>query len=144
MGVEFTRNHRDHSNDQGFQFEFCCDKCGNGWRSGFQTNKLGMAGRFLPAPGGFFGGPPSEPPPAGDHVKDALRGKAWDDAFAVSVVEGKARFKQCTKCGRWVCPDVCWNAERGLCEECAPDLREAAASIQAHVAVEQLNDKARK
>ena len=77
-------------------------------------------------------------------MKDALRGKAWDDSFAVAVGEGKARFKQCSRCGKWVCPEVCWNAERGLCEECAPDLHEAAASIQAHVAVEQLNEKARR
>ena len=26
----FTRNYRDHSNNEGFQFEFFCDKCGSG------------------------------------------------------------------------------------------------------------------
>jgi ribosomal protein L40E len=39
---------------------------------------------------------------------------------------------------------VCWNAERGLCEDCAPNLNEAAAAAQAQAAVEQVNERARK
>ena len=38
----FTRNYSDHSNDQGFQFEFHCDKCGNGYRSTFHASTLGL------------------------------------------------------------------------------------------------------
>ena len=142
MGTEFTRNYSDHSNDTGFQFEFHCDKCGNGWRSSFQGSGLGLAASFLRAASSLFGGL-NAAASAGDHVKDALRGKAWDDAFAAAVGEGRKRFKQCTKCGTWVCPDVCWNAARGLCEACAPDLEEHAAAIQAQVAVEQMWEKAR-
>ena len=142
MGAEFTRNYTDHSNDTGFQFEFHCDHCGNGWRSPFEASKLGLAASFLRAASSLFGGL-GDAANAGDHVKDALRGKAWDDAFASAAAVGKRRFKQCTKCGAWSCPEACWNEERNLCEQCAPDLDEHAASIQAQVAVEQLWEKAR-
>ena len=37
----FTNNYRDHSNETGYQFEFFCDKCGNGHRSSFQASALG-------------------------------------------------------------------------------------------------------
>ena len=37
--VQFTRNNQDHFNIQGFQFEYCCDKCGNGYNLRFRTEK---------------------------------------------------------------------------------------------------------
>jgi hypothetical protein len=143
MVQPFTRNYTDHSNDSGFQFEFHCDKCGNGYRSTFHANKMGMAASLLHAAGSIFGGTVSQVGWGADHVKDALRGPAWDSAFNDAVNEIRPRFHQCTRCGKWVCPEVCWNAARGLCEECAPDLREAATAAQAQVAVEQVWDKAR-
>ena len=76
-------------------------------------------------------------------MKDALRGSAWDDAFEDAIKEVKGKFHQCTRCGKWVCPEACWNEGRSLCEDCAPNLQEEAASIQAKVAVEQAWEKAR-
>jgi len=142
--IQFTRNYTDRSNDQGFQFEFHCDKCGNGHMSAFEASAIGMASSFLKAAGRFFGGTLSRAAYAGDHVKDALRGKAWDDAYGNAVNEAKKHFKHCTRCGHWVCPEACWNESRGLCEDCAPNLAEEAAHIQSKVAVEQSWDKARK
>jgi len=141
--IQFTKNHSDHSNDQGFQFEFFCDKCGNGHMSRFIPNKLGIAAGLLRAAGSLFGGALGRAGYAGDQVKDVLRGTAWDDAFATAVEEGRQKFRQCTRCGRWVCPEVCWNEKRSLCEDCAPDLQEEAASAQAQAAVEQVREKAR-
>ncbi len=138
----FTRNYHDHSNDQGFQFEFLCDKCGNGWRSGFQTNTVGIAASIFRVAGSLFGGGFNNAANAGQAAKDMLRGKAWDDAFGAAVGEGKARFKQCTRCGRWVCPDVCWNVERSLCDECAPKLQQEMAAAQAQAAKNQVWTKA--
>jgi hypothetical protein len=143
MTQPFTRNYNDHSNDSGFQFEFHCDKCGNGYRSTFTANKIGMAAGFLHAAGSIFGGALNNAGWGADHVKDALRGPAWDSAFSAAVDEIRPKFHQCTRCGRWVCPEVCWNATRGMCEECAPDLREAAVAAQAQVAAEQVWQKAR-
>jgi hypothetical protein len=139
----FTKNSTDRSNDTGYQFEFHCDKCGSGYRSSFQTSKLGMAASVLRAAGSLLGGRVASLGYGADQMKDALRGEAWDQAYQEAIAEIRPRFHQCTKCGQWVCPDACWNEARGLCETCAPDLQEHAASIQAQVAVEQVWTKAR-
>jgi hypothetical protein len=140
----FTRNYTDHSNDTGFQFEFHCDKCGNGFRSTFKTNKVGAAGKFFKAAGSIFGGGSLwNAGNAADYMKDGLRGQAWDAAFKEATEEIRASFHQCSRCGHWVCPEVCWNASKGLCENCAPDLMEEAASAQAQAAAEQVRTKAR-
>jgi len=141
--IAFTRNYRDHSNEQGAQFEFFCDKCGSGRMSEFVPNKLGMAAGFLRAAGTIFGGRVAQMGQAGSQVKDMLRGKARDEAFAKAVEAAKQFFKQCTRCGKWVCPEVCWNEARNLCEACAPDLAEEAAAAQAQAASEQVAAKAR-
>jgi hypothetical protein len=141
--IQFTKNHTDHSNAQGFQFEFHCDKCGNGYMSRYVANKLGIAAGLLRAAGSLFGGELSRAGYAGDQIKDVFRGDAWDQAFATAVAEGRQFFKQCTRCGKWVCPEVCWNEKRSLCEVCAPDLQEEAAAAQATAAVEQIQQKAR-
>jgi len=141
--IAFTRNYRDHSNEQGAQFEFFCDKCGSGRMSEFVPNKLGMAAGFLRAAGTIFGGRVAQMGQAGSQVKDMLRGKARDEAFAKAVEAAKPFFKQCTRCGKWVCPEVCWNEARSLCEECASDLGEEAAAAQAQAASEQVAAKAR-
>jgi hypothetical protein len=140
----FTQNYRDHSNDTGYQFEFHCDKCGNGFRSSFKASALGVGSKIAKGLGSLFGG--SKMWAAGvaaDHMKDGLRGKAWDDAFAAAIAEIKPKFHQCTRCGKWVCPEVCWNDARQLCEDCAPDLAEEAAHHQAHVASQQMAEKIR-
>ena len=139
----FTRNYTDHSNNMGFQFEFHCDKCGNGYRSSFKPNTLGVAAGVLRAAGNIFGGVLGSVGRGADQMKDVLRGSAWDEAFREASDELRAKFHQCTHCGKWVCPEVCWNAERGLCEGCAPNLGEVAATAQAQVAAQQVWDKAR-
>lgn len=132
--IAFTKNYTDHSNNEGYQFEFHCDKCGSGFRSSYAASKLGMASGFLRAAGDMFGGVLGSAANAGDHLKDALRGKAWDDAFASAIDEIKPKFHQCRRCGRWVCPDVCWNGPASLCKECAPDFQEEASAAQADAA----------
>lgn len=143
MTSAFTRNYRDHSNDTGFQFEFFCDKCGNGHRSSFQTHAVGFAASMLKAAGAFLGGSVGRAGWGADHIKDALRGPAWDSAFQKAIDECKPKFRQCTLCGKWVCPEVCWNNSRGLCEDCAPDLGEHAVAAQAQIAVDQMREQAR-
>ena len=101
---EFTRNFTDHSNDLGFQFEFHCDKCGNGVRSSFVTNKAGVAAGLMGAASSLFGGFLGSAANASRQMKDMLRGPAWDEAFAKAAAECRPRFKQCNRCGAWVCP----------------------------------------
>ena len=144
MGSQaFTKNHRDHSNDTGFQFEFFCDKCGNGYRSSFKHNAIGVGAAVLRAAGAIFGGAAYRAGWGAEHVKDAFRGPAWDKAFQEAINECRARFRQCTLCGKWVCPEVCWNHARSLCEDCAPNPHEHAPMVQAQAAVEQMREQVR-
>jgi hypothetical protein len=140
--IQFTRNFQDKSNDQGFQFEFACDKCSNGVMSPYYPNKMGMASGILKAAGSIFGGALRTAAQGADQLKDNMRSKARDDAFGKAVEEAKKHFKKCTRCGHWVCPDSCWNGTKNLCEACAPNLAEEAASAQAMAAKEQIVRKA--
>src|SRR5882762_10145787 len=54
--IAFTRNYTDHSNDTGYQFEFHCDKCGNGYRSTFHASALGVGAKLAKGLGSLFGG----------------------------------------------------------------------------------------
>ena len=38
--------------------------------------------------------------------------------------------------------DDCWNDERGLCKDCAPDLQEEFSSIQTQAAIDDAREKA--
>lgn len=137
----FTKNYRDHSNDTGFQFEFFCDKCGNGFRSSYRTNTVGFLSSMVKAATSILGTGHRYGAGA-DQIKDVLRGPAWDSAFKEAIEEILPRFHQCTRCGLWVCPDVCWNGPRQLCEACAPDLQEEAGAIQTRAAIEQARTRA--
>ena len=141
--IHFTANHTDHSNNNGFQFEFHCDRCGNGHMSRFQASSMGLATGILHAAGSLFGGLLGQAASGADHLNDTFRSKARDDAFAAAVQEAKRLFRHCKRCGKWVCPEACWNDARQLCEECAPDLAEETAAAQAQAAREQIFEKAR-
>ncbi|WP_400190493.1 zinc ribbon domain-containing protein [Hymenobacter sp. B81] len=141
--IQFVANHDDLSTDKGFQFKFYCDKCRNGHMSRFQPNAVGIAGELMRAAGSLFGGYFSSAGNAAYHVQRAIGGKAHDEAMEKAVLEGKQHFKQCTRCGHWVCPDVCWNHKAGLCEDCAPDEHEELAAQQSLAAREQIYEKTR-
>lgn len=144
--IAFTKNYTDHSNAQGYQFEFHCDKCGNGYRSSYVTSTMGLATGLLGAAASLFGGLAGQAANAGEHLKDAMRGQNWDHAFAAAINEIKPKFFQCKRDGKWVCPDVCWNYKAVLCKDCAPDFTEESAAAQANAlkgaVAEQLAAKA--
>lgn len=144
--IRFTANFDDLSTDRGYQFRFRCDKCGNGYQSRFQSSITGMAGGFLRAAGDLFGGILHDAANSAYDIQRAVGGKAHDEAFAAAVEEAKQHFHQCTRCGNWVCPDVCWNAKANLCEGCAPNYEEELAASHAQAKADatrqQLYDKA--
>lgn len=145
--IQFVSNYEDLSTDRGYQFKFYCDKCGNGYMSRYQASTLGTAGSLLRAAGDLFGGWASSAGNSAQEVQRSVGGKAHDEALRNAVEEGKTHFHQCSRCGRWVCPEVCWNAASGQCEECAPDYQEEFASshaqAKASAAREQFDEKAR-
>src|SRR5437764_4773151 len=145
--IQFVQNYEALSTDRGFQFKFYCDKCGNGYMTRFQASTLGTAGSLLRAAGDLFGGWASSAGNSAYELQRAVGSKAHDDALAAAVAEGKEHFHQCSRCGRWVCPEVCWNASVGQCEGCAPDYQEEMASAHANAKADaarsQLYDRAR-
>jgi hypothetical protein len=144
--IQFVRNYDDQSTDRGYQFKFHCDKCGNGYMSQFQTSTLGMAQSFLNAAGSFLGGWGGQAGNAAYEMQRAVGGKAHDAALAEAVEEARPHFRQCPRCGHWVCLEVCWNGKANECEECAPDFGRQLAASQAQAKVEaarqQLQQKA--
>lgn len=141
--IEFTGNYQDLSTDKGYQFKFFCEKCGNGYMSTFQSSKLGIAASAAEVAGSLFGGLFGRVSDTAYQIQRAVGGPAHDAALREAGDEIRPLFKQCTRCGRWVCEPICFNKKAGLCEWCAPDLSEEMASAQAEAAKEQIFQKAR-
>lgn len=141
----FTRNYYDHSSEAGFQFEFYCDHCGNGFKSTFKeastynVRKKGDAlSRGAGLLGGLLGGVAGDVGHVVEHGLGGISGNIdtgspqWhrehEIAFNEAQAEAEKHFRKCPGCSAWVCSD-CWNANEGLCTQCAP--REAAYVAQA-------------
>jgi len=143
--VFFTDNYEDRSTREGYQFEFYCKRCGNGYQSSFQKSLFGFGGQMLRMGGDLIGGTLGEKASQvgwdSQWTSDGTRGTGRDKALAKAVDEMKPYFKQCNRCGQWVCGQVCWNNERGLCVQCAPKLDQEIAGMQAQAQIQQLNDK---
>ena len=141
--VPFTSNYQDLSSQRGFQFKFFCQKCGNGYMSTFKPNALGTAAAAAGAVSSLLGGIFGRAAQGAEQLQQMVAGPQHDSALRAAGDEIRPLFKQCTRCGNWVCGPVCWNEKAGLCETCAPDLQEEIASAQAHAAREQAMERAR-
>jgi len=141
--IEFTGNYQDLSTDKGYQFKFFCEKCGNGYMSTFRASAMGMAASAVQVAGSLFGGIFGRAAAGAYEVQRAVGGPAHDAALKEAVAEIKPLFKQCTRCGNWICEPICFNKKAQLCEGCAPDLDEEMAVAQAEAARDQVREKAR-
>ena len=139
--IQFTRNHTDHSTDKGFQFEYFCDRCGNGFMSEFKPSVTGYATSLLRAAGDVFGGLFNSASAGTYEIERAVRGPAHDAAYREAVEQTKPHFRQCPKCAKWVCKATCWNESRSLCFDCAPDVETEIAVAQAQSTAQQIRDK---
>lgn len=141
--IPFTSNFDDLSTDKGFQFKFYCQKCRNGYMSSFQTSKLGLAASAAEVAGTFFGGIFGHAATGAYQIQRAVGGAAHDSAIKAAVEEIAPLFKQCPRCGVWVCEQVCFNKKMQLCDSCAPDMDKEMAAAQAEAAKDQVREKAR-
>lgn len=139
--IEFTSNYTDQSTEKGFQSEFTCDRCSNGFRTRFRPWAIGSASSALEAAGNLFGGVLSRAADVGEHVRTAAWEKAHDEAFDAAVEEIRPSFVQCPRCSSWVCRTSCWNEKRG--KECAPDLGVEMSAAQASRSVEEVWEHAK-
>src|SRR6266496_1813958 len=124
--VPFTDNFSDLSNAQGYQFEFRCERCGNGYRSAFQRDTAETGRSVLRAVGSFFGGTLRDLSNSADQWRydRATNSAAKDKALAAAVKEITPNFRQCRGCSDWMCHDQCWNEEIGQCLRCSPSVAE--------------------
>lgn len=143
--MAFTDNINDLSNYEGYQFEFICERCGNGYRSPYVKDKKEMGRGLLRGASALLGGKLAD-------ISNAAESMSWDrgtnsaakDRAMEEAVEAvKDEFKQCRGCGNWVCVPVCWNHEIGQCLSCAPSVAEEVSRAQAAAQVEQIWDKAK-
>jgi membrane protease subunit (stomatin/prohibitin family) len=136
--IEFVSNYGDLSTNQGFQFEFYCNRCGSGYRTSFKAWAVGAASTVLDTASSLFGGVLGSVANVGERVRSATWERAHDEAFAQALEELKPSFAQCPRCSTWVCRESCWNTKRGLCKDCAPDLGVEMSAAQASRSVEEV------
>jgi hypothetical protein len=143
--VPFTDNYSDLSNLEGYQFEFHCERCGNGYRSPFQRNVKESGKGVLRGLGSMFGGKLQELSGSVEamDVNRATNSAAKDRALREAVAYVSPQFAQCRGCGNWVCKQVGWNDEIGQCLVCSPSIVEEISRAQAAAQVEQVQQKAR-
>ena len=139
--IPFTDNYTDLSSARGYQFKFFCQKCGNGYMSAFKTNTLGAAASAANAVSSLLGGIFGRAAQGAQQLQQMVAGPQHDSALNAAVEEIRPLFKQCSRCGNWICEPVCWNKKAGLCESCAPDLDEEISAAQAQAAKEQVIEK---
>ncbi len=129
--IPFVRNYSDLSTQQGFQFEFHCDRCGSGFRTRFQGTLTSAVSGILDTASGLFGGIFGSASNASDRLRSATWEKDHDNAWEKAVEEVMPDFVQCAHCSQWVCRKSCWNEKKALCKQCAPDVGVEMAAAQA-------------
>lgn len=139
--IKFTRNYNDLSTDRGFQFEFYCDRCGNGYQTEFQASTSGNVVSVLEAASNLFGGLFGGASDLAQKAHSVTWEKSHDSAFAAAVEEARPHFHKCKRCGTWV-DDDCWNGPRSLCKTCAPDMAEEMSAIQMQATVQKAHEVA--
>lgn len=136
--IQFSRNYADQSTPQGFQFEFFCDRCGNGFRTRFRPFVIGSVTNALDVASGLFGGIVGRAAEVSERVRSSSWERAHDQAFVEAAEELRPSFVQCPRCSGWVCRKSCWNQKRGLCKQCAPDLGVEMSAAQSSRSVEEV------
>lgn len=136
--IEFTRNYTDLSTEHGFQFEFNCDRCGNGFRTQYKPFTMGAVNGVIDTASSLLGGIFGQAANVTSRMTDAQRERAREEALVQAMDQIKPHFVQCPRCQAWVCRKSCWNTKRGVCKECAPDLATEATVAQSTRAVEKV------
>ncbi|MEV6770013.1 zinc ribbon domain-containing protein [Nocardia sp. NPDC051030] len=146
--VVFTSYYHDESNDDGFQWEFRCDRCSTSYKSPFQQNYYSRGRGALRVLRDLFG----DQVKAIDKISNAAESYSnhWggsssgtkDQAFSNAVDQVKSDFRLCAGCGSWVCDRICWNEHVGQCTRCSPLAAHQMAQAQAEARGSQFRDAA--
>lgn len=136
--LEFSKNYNDLSTNRGFQFEFYCDRCENGFRTPFKPFGLGAISGVMDAANSLLGGFMGKAADVSERISSASHERAHDQAFLEAANELRPEFMQCPRCHNWVCKKSCWNNKKGLCKDCAPDLGVEMSAAQSSRSVEEI------
>jgi hypothetical protein len=140
--IPFTDNVTDLSNQDGCQFEFRCERCGNGFRSAFRRDPRATGQKLARGLSGLIGGPIAQVGYMADRLLDrGTNSPAKDQALQTATAEIAPRFHQCRGCGDWVCGDGCWNTDVGQCARCSPVIVEQLAQLQAEARRTQMQQR---
>jgi hypothetical protein len=127
--IPFSSNVVDVSTYDGYQYEFTCDRCGNGYRSGFRPAVTNVGGRIAELGGSLLGGEwGSRLQQAGAWAqfgRSSTRGMTNDRRLQEASEDVAHLFHQCRGCVEWVGAPVCWDAATGQCQRCAAQRRGA-------------------
>jgi hypothetical protein len=138
--IEFTDNFEDLSTDQGFQFKFHCERCGDGFMSRSRPHAR-RGGEPSCGAGNLLGGVFGQVASGVYEVQRVVGGLQHDAVLRAAVEEVKPLFHKCWRCGDWLCEQTCWNRTAGMCKRCAPMVEEEESSIRAeHVRTQVAND----
>lgn len=119
----------DRCDQSGFQWEFRCKQCGNGYRSPHEHNIAGEGRGLLRMASSLFGGKVSQASWSLDAYNSGRDGSGRKDKhYAKAVRAVLPNFRQCADCNRWICAASCWNEPAQRCTQCKPVDRAAAAA----------------
>ncbi|MFC6012528.1 zinc ribbon domain-containing protein [Nocardia lasii] len=148
--VVFTSNYSDQSNDNGFQWDFRCERCSTVHRSAFQQNYLSRGRGALRSLRDLFGDrvpllhKTSSAAESFSNSWGAGASSTKDRAFANAVAEVTHQFRLCAGCGSWMCARTCWNDQVGQCTRCSPLVAHEIARAQADARGAQIRDAAQR
>src|SRR2546421_9890238 len=144
--VPFTGNVLDLCNENGFQWEFTCDRCRNGFRSPFAQNVASRGRGVLRMAGEWFGGKLET---FSQGVEDfnqygyiGEESATKDQFFAKAVENVRPNFRQCRGCGGWACAQLCSANHVGQCMAGSPLATEEVGKAQADARGHQLGEPA--
>jgi len=121
--IEFTTNYNDLSTDNGLQFEFTCNRCGNGYRTEFDTFELSTATNVLDGASGLLGGFFGQAAEVAQRAKSAAWEKAGDKAFKKASEEIRPKFVQVPALQRLDVPRAVLEREEGALQAVRPGPR---------------------
>ena len=138
--VPFTDNYRDVSNEHGFQFEFYCERCGNGHKSPFYPNAVGIGASVVRAASWVFRSRLGGAYHGTRELSQLSNSAGKDKALRKGVESVSEQFRQCHGCGNWACGNVCWNPDTGQCVSCTPKLHQTITTAQGQAQSRQVRE----
>lgn len=143
----FTRNFEDQSTEQGFQFTFKCDICGDGYKSTFVGSKASQRRGLFNKVSQFGTMVNRNAWAAGALGGQAYQTPEWqkerEAAFQQASNEAMSHFHRCPRCHKYVC-DADWNEEAGgLCSDDAPQLASEVGAARAQATKDKVWEQAK-